>query len=104
MAESLREIPSAFDSFQRHSATPTAREWRLHGTLFLLTVVSTIIAGTFLAAPAPPIAEPPLRTISDYVLYIPLSYIYSIVAYFKLALLHPQLIANGATFSASLLA
>jgi len=104
MAESLREIPSGFDSFQRHSATPTAREWRLHGTLFLLTIVSTVIAGTLLAAPAPPIVEPPLRTISDYILYIPLSYAYSIAAYFKLAFLNPQLIANGATFSASLLA
>ncbi|PYS72161.1 MAG: hypothetical protein DMF69_08375, partial [Acidobacteria bacterium] len=104
MAESLREITSGFDSFHRQSATPTAREWRLHGALFLLTVVSTIIAGTLLAAPEPLITEPPLRNLSDYILYIPLSYIHSIAAYFRLAFLHPQLIASGATFSASLLA
>jgi len=104
MAESIREITSGFDSFQRRSATPTAREWRLHGTLFLLTVVSTIIAGIVLASPEPSISAPPLRSLSDYILYIPLSYIYSIAAYFKLAFLHPQLIANGAAFSASLLA
>ena len=48
--------------------------------------------------------EPPLANPLDYLLYIPLAYFYSLAVLFKYALAHPQLIAEGATFSASLLA
>ena len=98
MAESIREI-----IFHHPATVPTAREWRLHGALFILTVASTIIAGITLVAdvPAP---EPALSTPLDYVLYLPLSYIYSVGALLKFALLNPDLIVSGATFSASLLA
>lgn len=98
MAQSIREI-----IFHPPSTMPTAREWRLHGALFILTVASTIIAGITLVTdvPAP---EPALSTPLDYVLYLPLSYIYSVGALLKFALLNPDLIVSGATFSASLLA
>jgi membrane-associated protease RseP (regulator of RpoE activity) len=98
MAESIREI-----IFHHPATVPTAREWRLHGALFILTVASTIIAGITLVAdvPAP---EPALSTPLDYVLYLPLSYIYSVGALLKFALLNPDLVVSGATFSASLLA
>src|SRR5690242_10666241 len=103
MDESIREVAPRFDDLHRQSSTPSAREWRLHGTLFVLTIVTTVIAGVSSIIDINP-AEPPLRTPLDYLLYLPLSYIYSIEAFFKLVLLNPQLIANGATFSASLLA
>ncbi len=103
MDESIRQVPS-LDGLRRHSSTPTAREWRLHGALFLLTIASTIIAGTLLAAPEPLIKEPPLATPLDYLLYLPLSYLYGVSAYLELALHNPALIVNGATFSASLIA
>jgi membrane-associated protease RseP (regulator of RpoE activity) len=51
-----------------------------------------------------PYSEPALRTPLDYVLYLPLSYLYSVGALLKFALLNPDVIVNGATFSASLLA
>lgn len=78
--------------------------WRLHGALFILTIVSTTFAGTMLAAPEPAPFELPLSSPLDYLLYVPLSYLYSIVALLKYAFDHPRLIADGATFSASLLA
>jgi membrane-associated protease RseP (regulator of RpoE activity) len=103
MDESIREVAPRFDDLPRRSTTTSAREWRIHGGLFLLTVLSTIFAGMSLVADVP-YSEPALRTSIDYVLYLPLSYIYSVGALLKFALSNPDVIVNGATFSASLLA
>jgi len=102
MAESIRTIPTGFDLFKRQ--TISAREWRLHGGLLILTIVTTTLAGIMLAAPELSPAEPPLSTPLDYLLYVPLAYFYSIVELLRYALAHPRLITDGATFSASLLA
>jgi len=102
MAESIREVTPRFN-VQRRAGVPTAREWRLHTALFLLTVLTTIFAGLLLGA-NPPIREPALSTPLDYLLYIPLSYIFSVQAYLKFALTNPEIIINGAAFSAALLA
>ena len=80
-----------------------AIKWRLHGGLFILTVLTTTLAFMMPAAEITP-WEPPLANPLDYLLYIPLVYFYSLGAVIKYALVHPQLIAEGATFSASLLA
>ena len=82
----------------------SAREWRVHGGLLLLTILTTIVAGIVLAAPEIEPAEPPLSNVLDYVLYIPLAYFYSLTALMQYAVAHPRLIVDGATFSASLLA
>ena len=80
------------------------REWRLHGGLFLLTIVTTTLAGMFHVAPLLAVSEPPLNNPLDYLLYIPLTYFYSIGGVIKHAFGHPHVFAEGATFSASLLA
>jgi len=103
MDESIREVAPPFDDLHSQSSAPSAREWRLHGGLFILTVLSTIFAGMALVADVP-FSEPPLRTPVDYILYLPLSYLYSVGALIKYAIINPDVIVNGATFSASLLA
>jgi membrane-associated protease RseP (regulator of RpoE activity) len=80
------------------------RQWRLHGGLFVLTILTTTLAGMFHAAPLLSVSEPPLHNPLDYLLYIPLSYFYSIIELIKHGLDHPRVLADGATFSASLLA
>jgi len=102
MAESIRTVPTGLDILERQ--TLSAREWRLHGGLLILTIVTTTVAGIMLAAPELTPSEPPLSNPIDYLFYIPLAYLYSVVALLKYALVHPRLIADGATFSASLLA
>lgn len=57
-----------------------------------------------LASPELTPPEPPLANPLDYLFYIPLSYFYLMVELLRYALAHPRLIAEGATFSASLLA
>jgi len=98
MAESISTIPRGLN------LTVSAREWRMHGGLFILTIVTTTLAGIMLASPELTPAEPPLSSPLDYLFYIPLSYFYSIVELLRYALAHPRLIADGVTFSASLLA
>ena len=101
MDESIRTAPPALNFRQPWLST---REWRLHGGLFLLTVLTTILAGMMLGAPELDVPTPPLDTPLDYLLYIPLSYLYSIIELLRYAFGHPTLIVEGATFSASLLA
>ena len=101
MDESIR---TALDLGERKSWL-SAREWRLHGGLFLLTVITTVMAGIMHAAPPElPMTEPRLASPIDYVLYLPLSYFSSISELLSYAFYHPQLIVSGVTFSASLLA
>jgi hypothetical protein len=104
MAESFRAVPQAFELAPPVRLSITAREWLLHGALFLLTVCTTTLAGMMLVAPELPGVEPPLATPLDYLLYIPLSYWGAIAELLRFALAHPPLIAKGVTFSASLLA
>jgi membrane-associated protease RseP (regulator of RpoE activity) len=86
------------------SSTLSARELRLHGGLLVLTVITTTLAGIMLAAPEIDAAEPPLSSLLDYVVYIPLSYFSQLVALLQYVTAHPRLLVDGATFSASLLA
>jgi len=104
MAESLRDFSPRFDSFPRNASVPSARDWRLHGALFVLTVITTVIAGILLAAPDVPINQPRLNTLFDYVLYFPLTYVYAVAAYLRFAVSNPHVFVSGMTFSASLLA
>ena len=103
MDESIRTAPPALDLGGRQPWL-SAREWRLHGGLFLLTVLTTMLAGTMLATPELPIPEPRLASPLDYVLYVPLSYLYSVIELVRYDFSHPHLIVEGATFSAALLA
>ena len=103
MAESIRTIPPGFN-FERTATAISARDWRVHGSLLILTIVTTTLAGIILVAPEVPVSEPPLATPLDYLFYIPLSYLYWGTEIAKYSIANPHLIAEGATFSASLLA
>lgn len=101
MDESIR---TTLDFGERKKPWLSAREWRLHGGLFLLTILTTILAGIMLAVPELPIREPGLTSPLDYLLYLPLSYLYSIIELLRYAFSYPKVIVEGVTFSASLLA
>ena len=101
MDESIRTTPPALNFRQPWLS---AREWRLHGGLFLLTILTTIFAGVMLGAPDFPTPEPRLVSPLDYLLYIPLSYLYSVNELLQYAFSHPHALVEGVTFSASLLA
>jgi len=104
MAESIRAVPPGLEMVERHSATVSTREWRLHGGLLILTILTTTVAGIMLVTPELPAIELPLASPLDYLLYVPLTYFYATLDLFRYAFAHPHLIAEGATFSASLLA
>src|SRR6266404_9541033 len=105
MAESIREIQPAFEGFRPlpEGLNPSLREWGLHGSLFIITIITTTIAGIMLAAPDLPVADPRLSGPLDYVLYVPTAYLRSAQALFLYAATHPGLLIQGLTFSAALL-
>jgi len=103
MAETFRAAPG-FEFVERPRLSITAREWRLHGALFVLTVLTTVVAGIVLVAPELPGYEPPVSGALGYVLYLPLAYIGTIAELLHYAFANPHLIAQGVAFSASLLA
>ena len=84
--------------------TISAREWRLHCALFVLTIVTTTLAGVLLSAPDFTPREPPLAGLLDYLLYVPLSYFYFCVDLVQYSLSHSAVLSQGFAFSAALLA
>lgn len=87
-----------------HLPQISAREWCLHGVLLLLTIATTTLAGAYLAASDFTPIEPPLSSLLDYLLYIPLSYFYFMAGLVEYAFSHPPVLAEGVAFSLSLLA
>jgi membrane-associated protease RseP (regulator of RpoE activity) len=104
MAESFRAVPQSFELVRPVGLSISAREWRLHIGLFLLTVVTTTLAFMLLVTSDLPAYEPPLSGLLDYLLYIPRGYFHTLADVLRLGIAQPHLIAQGATFSASLLA
>jgi len=104
MAESFRAVPQGLELPRAPGLAITAREWRLHVGLFLLTVVSTTIAGMLFVIPELPPYEPPTSGLLDYLLYIPRGYFHTIGDVIRLGLAQPHVFAQGAEFSAALLA
>src|ERR1043165_7339302 len=108
MSESVQAIPPFVDSpatfTRRRAARPTAREWKKHMALFLLTVLTTTLAGVMLVSPEvdPQLREP--SSILAYFLYVPEYYFKAVGLYIHYALAVPALLAQGALFSGSLLA
>src|SRR5215210_8616370 len=106
---SVQAIPPFVDSpvpdAGRRAARPTAREWRKHVVLFLLTVLTTTFAGIMLVSESVP--EPVMRSptgLLDYVLYIPEFYVKAVAGYAQYAFAHPSLITQGVMFAGALLA
>ena len=97
---SLLLIKSVFKPEPRISA----REWRLHTALLILTLGTTTLAGVNLAAPDFVPTEPPWSSLLDYLLYIPLSYFYYCFDLIRYSLTHHAVLAQGFAFSVSLLA
>lgn len=107
MAESVREIPPFVDvpvDLNRQAIRPTTREWLRHAVLFFLTIITTTIAGIVMAAPELDVADPALGSVIDYLFYVPRYYLAAVGELLWFAFRHPQLLAEGLTFSAALLA
>ena len=82
---------------------PTARQWLLHITLFLLTVCTTTIFGMVAAGVTSAIGNPPQTSLTGP-LSIPASYVSLVIAIVRYGLSHPDYLGKGLLFSASLLA
>lgn len=109
MAESIRVIsPFVEPTALSHSRAlrPTAREWIRHSVLFVLTIATTTFAGMTLASEANSldVQMPDPVKLTDYLFYIPQYYARAVEELLRFAFHHPQIIWQGLSFSAALLA
>src|SRR5687767_5767757 len=104
MAESFPAVPQSFELPRVGGLSISAREWRVHGALFLLTIVTTTLAGMLLVVPELPPFGSPVSGPLGYLLYVPLAFLHTIVEVVRYGLVEPGLFAQGVAFSASLLA
>lgn len=102
MAESITN--RHLDPLEAQLARISSRAWPLHIGLFLLTIVTTTLAGVALTDTEVAATEPPLSSLLDYVLYIPLVYSQFITTLVRDMWVHPGLLIEGLAFSGSLLA
>src|SRR5436190_16998059 len=86
---------------------PTARQWALHGLLFLVTAVTTTICGIVMAGSDADVAGgAPAGTgrIAGSILLIPWYYASAVFEIVRGAFTHPKSLEQGLVFSGSLLA
>jgi len=101
-----RETPAA-GAAVRQAARPTARQWLLHGALFLVTAVTTTISGIvwLSGSEVNAVSSPPATGGgAGSLLLIPWYYLTAVGSLIWQALSHPAILAPGVKFSASLLA
>jgi membrane-associated protease RseP (regulator of RpoE activity) len=102
--------PAANHSFAapgiRRASNPSARQWLLHVTMFLLTTGTTTIFGILMAGPDLPAVIPPpaFRGVVGSIVLLPWAYLATVIEIVHYALLHPYFLRQGLLFSGSLLA
>jgi len=109
MAESVQVIPPFIEPAalaDRRAVRPTAGEWLRHSILFLVTCVSTTIAGVMVAPEAGnlEVKMPEPSRLIEYLLYIPEYYLRSVGQLLDYTIHNPAILGQGLTFSAALLA
>ena len=104
MDESIDVIPNLIGRRPLSTGNKvTAREWVIHSSLFIVTVVTTTVAGIILAAPEVHVPDPPADSLINYLLYVPRSYYWNIAAILHFAISDVHLLSKGITFSVALL-
>ena len=84
---------------------PTARQWALHISLFLLTFATTTICGIFMALPANGDGgAADTGGFAGSLWLIPWYYVVAVVELIRYAFAHPAILKEGVMFSCSLLA
>lgn len=101
--ELTREVPPGIAQRVKPAPRITAREWKIHLSLFALTALTAILSGTMLGVTDAEAVEPPLRTALDYLLYVPVAYLNSVVALFQQIIQQPSLLLSGLAFAVCLL-
>ena len=107
LTEKIATLPAATAHTPRSVAHPTARQWLLHGSLFLITAVTTTISGIVWLAGSEvnAVSSPPGTSGgAGSLLLIPWYYLTAVVSLIWQALSHPAVLLPGVKFSVSLLA
>ncbi|HEX3085966.1 MAG TPA: site-2 protease family protein [Pyrinomonadaceae bacterium] len=88
----------------RAAARPTARQWLLHITLFLLTLCTTTICGIWMVGDLGGAGLNQPASVGGSLPALPVTYVVTVLRIIRFAFLHPPVLADGLLFSCSLLA
>jgi len=91
-------------SSHRSFANPTARQWLLHLTLFLVTLCTTTICGIWMIGDLSGAGLNRPVTVGGFLPALPVAYVVTVLRIIRFAFLHPAVLAEGLRFSGSLLA
>jgi membrane-associated protease RseP (regulator of RpoE activity) len=107
MAESVRAIPPFAEMPPARprslSLRPTTKEWVRHSLLFLVTVVTTTIAGIVITGPTVEPNLPDPSSIIGWILFVPAYYLQTVKLLITFALRNPHILGQGLIFSGALL-
>lgn len=99
------ELPDATEANPTPFRGPTARQWIVHASLLLLTVITTTICGIVMAMPdVGGNAGAGTGGLAGSLWLIPWYYIAAVGELVRYAFIHPALLKQGLVFSGSLLA
>src|SRR2546423_13301015 len=106
MSTSFNSTPPVSDALVNQSkiARPTARQWVMHGALFVLTIFTTTICGIVMAGSDSNGASAGTGGLSGSVWLIPWYYVLAVVELTRYSFAHPHVLKEGLMFSGSLLA
>ena len=106
MSTSFNSRPPVSDALVNQSkiARPTARQWLIHGALFIVTIFTTTICGIVMAGSDSTGASAGTGGLSGSVWLIPWYYVLAVVELARYGFAHPHVLKEGLMFSGSLLA
>jgi membrane-associated protease RseP (regulator of RpoE activity) len=107
MSESTETFtPTLAEPVPSHSAAakPTARQWLLHVTLFLLTLCTTTICGIWMVGDLDGAGLNQPAAVGGFLPPFLVAYVATVLRIIRFAFLHPSVLADGLLFSGSLLA
>lgn len=90
-------------SSHRSFAKPTARQWLLHLTLFLVTLCTTTICGIWMMGDLSGAGLNQPVAVGGFLPALPVAYVATVLRIIRFAFLHPAVLADGLRFSGSLL-
>src|SRR4051812_45842620 len=82
-------------SSHRSFAKPTARQWLLHLTLFLLTLCTTTICGIWMIGDLDGAGLNQPSAIGGFLPALPVAYVTTVLRIIRFAFLHPAVLADG---------
>src|SRR5438874_10890392 len=101
--ETFTAVPAELTAKTHSLAKPTARQWLLHLTLFLVTLCTTTICGIWMVGDLDGAGLNQPVNGGGFLPALPVAYVATVLRIVRFDFLHPAVLSDGLRFSGSLL-